>query len=70
MPLKFLGRAPELKQQSLPLLFKVEKFTGTLSIGRSVPVLVQAKSTTPGIVLPEAAVVRAANGLPQVWEKL
>ncbi len=68
--LKFLGRAPELKQQSLPLLFKVEKPTATLSIGRSVPVLVQAKSSTPGIVLPEAAVVRAANGLPQVWEKL
>ncbi len=70
VPLKFLGRAPELKQQSLPLLFKVENVGKGLSIGRSVPVLVQAKATTPGIVLPEAAVVRAANGLPQVWEKL
>ena len=70
VPLKFLGRAPELKQQSLPLLFKVEKAVANLAIGRSVPVLVQAQASAPGIVLPEAAVVRAANGLPQVWEKL
>ena len=36
VPLKFLGRAPELKQQSLPLLFKVEEASSGLPIGRSV----------------------------------
>jgi len=70
VPLKFLGRAPELKQQSLPLLFQVESRDSGLAIGRSIPVLMQTKASTPGITLPEGAVVRAPNGLPQVWEKL
>ena len=67
--LKFLGRAPELKQQSQPLLFSVEKPGSGLAIGKSVTVVARLKATQPGIVLPEAAVVRAGNGLPQVWTK-
>lgn len=68
--LKFLSRAPELKQQSLPLLFRVDATVKSLTIGRSVTVVLQLNSAEVGIVVPEAAVVRASNGLPQVWEKV
>ncbi len=39
-----------------------------LAVGRPVTVLVQSKQELSGIVVPASAVVRASNGLPQVWE--
>jgi hypothetical protein len=68
--LSYIGRAPTLKQQSLPLLFKVEGPHSGLTIGSTVKVVMQGKSASQGIVLPHAAVVRGLNGLSQVWAKV
>ena len=68
VPLAFIGRAPSLKQQAQPLLFRVEQSNPALAVGRPVTVLVQSKQELSGIVVPASAVVRASNGLPQVWE--
>lgn len=70
VPLSYLGRAPALRQQSQPVLFRVESPTPGLAIGRTVTVVVQAKTEARGIVLPEAAIVSADNGLPQVWTQV
>ena len=66
--LSFIGRAPALKQQAQPLLFRVDQPIAALAVGRPVTVLVQSKQELSGIVVPASAVVRASNGLPQVWE--
>jgi cobalt-zinc-cadmium efflux system membrane fusion protein len=68
--LSYIGRAPTLKQQSLPLLFKVEGSHPGLTIGSTVKVVIQGKAASEGIVLPHAAVVRGLNGLSQVWAKV
>ena len=68
VPISFIGRAPALKQQAQPLLFRVEQPNPALVVGRPVAVVIQFKQELSGIVVPASAVVRAGNGLPQVWE--
>lgn len=69
IPLTYIGRAPSLRQQSQPLLFEVTDPHPSLVIGVAVKVLVQGGEEVEGIVAPAAAVVRATNGLSQVWIK-
>ena len=68
VPLSFLGRGPALKQQAQPLLFRVDRPSPALAVGRAVHILVRSKQQHSGIVVPASAIVRAGNGLPQVWE--
>ena len=73
--LSYLGGARQLREGALPLLFKVESERGkasslTLAVGQSVSVLVETKDLLQGVVLPASAVVRDANGEPQIWIKL
>ncbi len=70
IPLTFVGRAPALRQQALPLLFKVDEPHASLGIGGTIKVLIQHGAPVDGIIVPEGAVVRAPNGLPQVWVKV
>ena len=70
IPLSYIGRAPALRQQSLPLLFKVDEAHASLSIGVTVKVLGQHGSPIDGIVVPDVSVVRGASGLQQVWVKV
>jgi multidrug efflux pump subunit AcrA (membrane-fusion protein) len=69
IPLTYIGRAPALRQQSLPLQFKVAEAHKGLAIGSNVKVTVQHGDLVEGIVLSEATIVRGTNGLPQVWSK-
>jgi multidrug efflux pump subunit AcrA (membrane-fusion protein) len=59
-----------LRQQSLLLQFKVNAPHEGLPIGTAVKVVVQHGEPMQGIILPADAVVRGANGLPQVWSKV
>jgi cobalt-zinc-cadmium efflux system membrane fusion protein len=70
IPLTYIGRAPALRQQALPLLFKVDDPHASLAIGVTVKVLVQHGKPVEGLIVPDAAVVRATNGLAQVWVKV
>ncbi|MCV0371466.1 HlyD family efflux transporter periplasmic adaptor subunit [Filomicrobium sp.] len=68
--LSYVGRSPTLRQQSLPILFKVEDTHEALTIGSTLRVIMQGEKEARGIVLPQAAVVRALNGMAQVWVKV
>lgn len=70
IPLSYIGRAPALRQQALPMLFKVDEPHASLGIGGTVKVLIQHGAPAEGIIVPTAAVVRATNGLSQVWVKV
>lgn len=70
IPLTFIGRAPALRQQALPLLFRVDEPHASLGIGGTIKVLLRHGASVEGIIVPDAAVVRAPNGLPQVWVKV
>lgn len=69
LTLEYVGRSPVLRQQARPFLFRIDGAHADLAIGAPVKILVRTQQEDKGIVLPETAVVRGANGLPQVWIK-
>ena len=69
LTLGYIGRSPTLRQQARPYLFRIDEVHADLAIGAPVKILVQTNQQAKGIVLPETAVVRGTNGLPQVWVK-
>jgi len=66
--LAFVGRGLALRQQALPLQFRIEEAPSGLAIGQPVTVMVQTPRRVAGIVLPAEAVVRSAEGPPIVFE--
>lgn len=68
--LGYAGRSPTLRQQSQPYLFRVEELHSGLAIGAPVRVLVQTDDVIKGVTIPDTAIVRANNGLQQVWIKI
>jgi biotin carboxyl carrier protein len=66
--LVFVGRGRVLRQQAVPLLFRVTEGAAKLDIGTPVRVLVTAAQRLRGIKLPRAAVQRGFGNLSVVWE--
>jgi len=66
--LAFLGRGRVLRQQAVPLLFRVTEGAASLDIGTPVRVLVTAAQRQRGSRLPRAAVQRGFGNLSVVWE--
>jgi hypothetical protein len=67
MALVWVGAAGQLREQVLPLLFRVGAGAPTLVVGERLRVIATTRDTRTGIVLPAASLVRAANGEPVVW---
>jgi hypothetical protein len=63
------GHAGQLREQALPLLFRVTGSEAALAIGQPLRVIVGTKRSATGQVLPAASLARAANGEPIVWVK-
>ena len=71
LPLSFVGHGATLRQQAMPLLFRIgnaEQHGHGLHVGQPARVLVQTSTRQTGIVLPRQSVVRGPNGQPLVWE--
>lgn len=68
LPLAFVGRGLSLRQQALPLQFRITAPPPGLSVGTPVTVTVQTPRRAGGIVLPAEAVVRSADGPQVVFE--
>jgi len=66
--LGFVGRGMTLRQQGLPLHFRIEGSAPGLAVGQPVTVLVETSRRTTGIVLPADAVVRNPEGGQVVYE--
>lgn len=70
VPLTYLGRSPALRNQARPIFFKIDAEPEAFAIGAAVKVVVQGGEALKGFAIPEAAVVRGAAGLPQIWQKV
>ncbi len=65
----FIGRGLTLRQGAVPLQFRVDDPPPGLAVGSPVTVTAELDGAREhGVALPRAAVVRAANGLPAVWD--
>ena len=69
LALEFAGLGLSLRQQTVPLTFRVAQAAPNLGIGRPVTVILQSTVALKGIVLPASSVVRGQSGLPTVWVK-
>jgi biotin carboxyl carrier protein len=68
LKLVFLGRGRVLRQQAIPLQFRVTEGAATLDIGTPVRIFVAGARRERGVKLPRAAVQRGFGNLAVVWE--
>jgi hypothetical protein len=68
LPLELVGRSLTLRQQAVPVLFRIIRPSPTLMVGTPVMVIVQSAPIAAAIVLPAASVVATANGEAVVFE--
>lgn len=69
-PLTFVGGGRQLREQALPLLFRIVRPDATLAVGQRVKVVVRTGRGQPGVALPQAAVStmpRPGPAAPTVW---
>ncbi|KAA0571898.1 HlyD family efflux transporter periplasmic adaptor subunit [Azospirillum sp. Sh1] len=68
LSLELLGSSLALRQQAIPLLFRIGNPPSGLGVGQPVRLVAQVQGTASGIVLPRHSVVRSAGGQPIVWQ--
>jgi hypothetical protein len=68
LPLELVGRSLTLRQQAVPVQFRITKVSPALKVGTPVSVILQAARTETGIVLPSASIAGTANGETVVFE--
>lgn len=68
LDLAFVGRGLTVRQQAVPVNFRVETPPADAPIGASVLVTLRTARAVQGLVLPADAVVRSAEGPPVVFE--
>ena len=67
LKLTFLGSGYQLREQALPLQFRIESPAPPMSVGEKVKVFVQTRQTVTGVRVPQLAIARAGSGEPMVW---
>ena len=67
LALKFVGGGQQMREQAIPLLFRVMTKDAVVAVGQSVKVIVQTTSTVEGVAVPNAAVMRVGAGEMAVW---
>ena len=67
LALVFVGGAQQLREQALPLLFRIKPPLPPLAVGQPLKVLAQTKRTLKGVAVPLAALTRNSSGDTVLW---
>ncbi len=67
LDLQFVGGARQLREQAIPLLFRVKAGSVAVAVGQPVKVIAKTSRTTKGALVPQAALVKGASGETSVW---
>lgn len=67
LPLAFVGAAQQLREQALPLLFRIRPPLPPLAVGQPLKVVAQTRQTIKGVAVPQAALTRNSAGETVVW---
>lgn len=66
----YVGSGPAVRQQSTPMLFRIDNPPKGLRVGRPAAILLRGEHHTQrGMPAPRAAISVGADGLQQVWEQ-
>ena len=67
LPLAFVGGAQQLREQALPLVFRIKPPLPPLAVGQPLKVVVQTRRTVKGVAVPLAALTRSGAGDTVAW---
>jgi len=67
LELGFVGGGRQLREQALPLLFRVKSANAPVAVGQPLKVIAQTARTVKGAALPQAALVKVSAGETAVW---
>jgi cobalt-zinc-cadmium efflux system membrane fusion protein len=66
--LTYIGRAPRLRQQAIPLNFKIDNPDNSLTVGSPANVYIKGHNMRTAVVLPQRAITTTASGQSIVFE--
>lgn len=69
LKLRFVGAGRVLREQAMPLLFRVVGQAGPLAVGQPVQVIARTRQRVVGAAVPHAALFKGGSGEPVVWVK-
>lgn len=67
LELQFVGGGRQLRNQALPLLFRIKAQNATVAVGQPLKVVARTARTVKGVTVPQAALVRNGAGEAVVW---
>ncbi len=67
LPLAFVGGAQQLREQALPLVFRIKPPLPPLAVGQPLKVVIQTRRTVKGVAMPLATLTRNGAGDTVVW---
>jgi biotin carboxyl carrier protein len=67
LPLAFVGGAQQLREQALPLVFRIKPPLPPLVVGQPLKVVAQTRRTARGVALPLAALTRSSASDTVAW---
>lgn len=67
LELRFVGGGRQLREQALPLLFRVKAQHAPVAVGQPLKVIARTSRTSKGAALPQAALARNSAGETVVW---
>lgn len=65
--LQYVGGGKQLREQALPLLFRVKTQNASVAVGQSVKVIAKTSHLVKGVAIPAAALARNSAGETVVW---
>lgn len=65
--LSFVGGGQQMREQAIPLLFRVTDKSAAAAVGQTVKLIVQSKRLTTGIAVPNSALIKLSGGESVVW---
>lgn len=67
LQLSFVGGGQQMREQAIPLLFRVTDKSAAAAVGQTVKLIVQSKRMTTGIAVPNSALIKLSGGETVVW---
>lgn len=67
LELQFIGGGKQMRDQALPLLFRVKSQNAAVAVGQPVKVIAKTSRTAKGVAVPVTALSRNSSGESVVW---
>ncbi|MBC3831810.1 efflux RND transporter periplasmic adaptor subunit [Undibacterium amnicola] len=67
LSLSFVGGGQQMREQAIPLLFRVSGRSTAVAVGQAIKVIIQTKRLTTGYAVPNSSVIKLTGGESVVW---